>query len=113
MQCRVIEKEAKDRGPQFAGKLLDMVWTVKLWLNQQDPDSDLPIFVKDVPHEYSRHDKPEHLIKQDLDIDKFLGEESKIAIDAYLNEESLMVDEHITGRTSTLVSKLETDYGEI
>lgn len=113
MQVRVIEKEAKDKGSQFAGKLLDMTWTVKLWLNQQDPDQDEPVLERDIKHDYSRHDKPEDLTKQDTRIDKFLEEESKNAIAAYLNEQSLMIDEHITDRTSTLKTKLDAEYGGI
>ena len=113
MQFRIIEKEAKDKGSQFAGKLLDMTWTIRLWFAQQDPDSDEPVFTKDVTHDYSRHDKPEDLIKQDARIDKFLEEESKKAIGAYLNEQSLMIDKHITDRTTTLKTKLDAEYGEI
>jgi len=113
MQVKVIEKEAKEKGPQFAGKLLDMTWTIRLWLKQQDPDADVPVYTKDISHEYSRHDKPEHLIKQDAEIDAFLEEESKKAIDAYLNEEALMTDKHVTDRTSTLETKLIASYGAI
>jgi len=113
MQVRVVEKEAKEKGPQFAGKLLDMTWTIKLWLNQQDPDNDVPILEKDVKHDYSRHDKPEDLAKQDARIDAFLEDESKKVINAYLNEQSLITDKHITDRTTTLKSKLDTQYGAI
>jgi hypothetical protein len=113
MQVRVIEKEAREKGPHFAGKLLDMTWTVKLWLNQQDPDSDDPVYTKDLTHDYSRHEKQEHLVEQDARIDTFLEKEAKKAISAYLNEKALMIDKHITDRTSALRSKLDAEYGEI
>jgi len=113
MQVRVIEKEAKEKGPQFLGKMLDMTWEVKLWLKGQDPDQDEPVFTKPIKHDFSRHDEPEKLAKQDKDIDDYLEEESKKAIATYLNEQSLMTDKHITDRTSTLTTKLTNEYGEI
>jgi len=113
MQFRIIEKKAKDRGRIFAGKLLDMTWTVKVWTKAQDPDADDPVFEKDLKHDYSRSAASADPDKQDAVIDAFLEKEAKEVVAAYLNEQSLLVDKHITDRAGILKTKLDSEFGAI
>lgn len=114
MQVRVTKKEVKERGPEFAGQLLNVTWMIKLWPNDVSIESTDPVVKEDITHDYSKHADPNQLNEQDARIDKFLEEKAKELIGKYLNEKNLLEKEpRIDDRTTKLQTKLETTYGSM
>lgn len=115
MQIEVIKKSAKEKGVQFAGKLLNVTYLVKAWPNLV-AKSTTPAVEKEITVEYNRTHEgdDDSMDRQDARINKELQDAAVATVDAYLNEKALLeTEERIDNHVTTLQAELDKLYKEV
>lgn len=119
MQIDVIKVKAVEKGPQFAGKLLNIHYVVKCWPDgvskEEDPVVEKPVVVDD----YSlSNTTPEQLAKQDARIADDMDEAGKEIMRQYLNEKTFfegdnpIAEDRVDTYAATLQTTLRADNPE-
>ena len=115
MQIEVIKKSVKEKGPQFAGKLLNVTYLVKVWPNMA-AKSTTPVVEKEIVTEYNRtHESdPDSMDRQDVRINKELEDAAVATVNAYLNEKALLeTEERVDAHVTTLQAELDKLYKDV